>query len=414
MAAFYEIDTNLKSILLAMIFLLNLCQYGYLILLFHYGEKLRGYRNILPALLVFFSLPFLGRSLYSRDGCLGQVPVVVILLIWIVLSVYTAVEAVRQVRRGHQMLTVQSVKEAADKLSGGLAYFSENGILVLCNNRMQEVFHQITGHDLQMMWEMENVLKDSSVLFLPNGSVWKFERSEICVSRHRQYTQFIASDLTELYQIREKTDRDNEKMQELIRKVQNITENVADITRQEEILTAKMRVHNKMGNCMLAARQYLMSEHSYQKQEKEQLIRLWEENLKELKNEVGACDTPDAYEMVVQIAKNMGLEVALHGTMPENQNTAYLLVVALRECVTNALNHAKAKHLDMTVSKAGTKIIASYTNDGLIPEGEIREGGGLSSLRTKIESAGGTVEVSNLPIFVLTVTVPAAEEELTI
>ncbi len=411
MAAFYEIDTNLKSILLSMIFLLNLCQYGYLILLFHYGEKRRGYGNILPALVVFLALTFLVRSLHSRDGCLGQVPVVVILLIWIVLSVYTAVGAARQVRRGHQMLTVQSVKESADKLPGGLAYFAENGILVLCNTRMQEIFHQITGHDLQMMWEMENVLKEGTVLHLSDGRVWKVERSEVHISKRQHYTQFIASDLTELYQIREKIDRDNEKMQELIQKVQNITENDADITRQEEILTAKMRVHNKMGNCMLAARQYLMADQPHQKEEKAQLIRLWKENLEELKNEVGACDTPDAYEMVVQIAKHIGLEVTLHGTMPENQKTAYLLVVALRECVTNALNHAKAKHLDMTVSKAGTKIIASYTNDGLIPEGEIREGGGLSSLRTKIESVGGTMEVSSLPIFLLTITIPVSVEE---
>ena len=40
---------------------------------------------------------------------------------------------------------------------------------------------------------------------------------------------------------------------------------------------------------------------------------------------------------------------------------------------------------------------------------EIKEGGGLSSLRRRIEKAGGTVTVHSLPVFVLEVTLPDKE-----
>ena len=49
------------------------------------------------------------------------------------------------------------------------------------------------------------------------------------------------------------------------------------------------------------------------------------------------------------------------------------------------------------------------TNNGTPPRAEIKEGGGLSSLRRRIEKAGGTVTVHSLPVFVLEVTLPDKE-----
>ncbi len=448
MRAFNEMSGSLQTLLLSLLFLLNLCQYGYLLLLFHYGDKRRGYMYMPLMLLVFISLPVLARSMYDSDMLWGQLSGTAIGLIWLILSGCTIGGIRQQIREGHQRLMPQSVKEAADKLTGGLVFFSENGLIVLCNTKMQELFLQMTGHDLQMQGELEEALKrsflawgksaqglsvqeqmvrehslirqssqrqpaaksleeDVSIARLPDGSVWKFERTEVHIAPHQIYTQYIASDVTQLYELRETIARDNEKMQEMIRQIHSITKNVAEITRQEEILTAKMRVHNKMGNCMLAIRQYLLSDQKHDPEEKQQLVRLWEENLKELQGEVGACDTPDAYEMVMRIAADLGLEVVLHGSMPENQKTAYLLVTALRECVTNALNHADARRLDMTISMTGSDVMAAFTNDGTKPEGEIREGGGLSSLRSKIEASGGTMEVTGEPVFMVQVKLPA-------
>ena len=54
--------------------------------------------------------------------------------------------------------------------------------------------------------------------------------------------------------------------------------------------------------------------------------------------------------------------------------------------------------------------ILTITNNGKRPDGPIVEGGGLSTLRRRVERAGGTMVVQSLPIFKLTVTVPREKE----
>ncbi len=408
MITFLQTDLFLQSILLLLMYLLNLSQYVYLILLFHSGERRLMFRSIMSALLIFILITLLSSSMHLGEGTAGSLPAAAVWIGWLFLAGDTAAGICRQVRVLKQRLSPQSIKEAADRLSSGLVYFSRDGLIVLCNTRMQELFYRKTGHDLQLLQELENVLQDS-LLYLPDGSVWKMDQSEVSIGGHDHYIQYLAADVTQLYQIRETIARDNEKMQQMIRQVQHITENIADITRQEEILAAKMRVHTQMGSCMTAVRQYLLSETPHTAADKQQLLQLWEDNLKELQNEIGAGDAPDAYEMVVQIARSLGLEVILHGMMPEDSQSAGLLLSALRECVTNAINHAGAKRLNMTVTTSDTHISALYTNDGMVPQGKMREGGGLSSLRIKVENAGGEMEVSHQPVFALTVVVPLAE-----
>ena len=89
-------------------------------------------------------------------------------------------------------------------------------------------------------------------------------------------------------------------------------------------------------------------------------------------------------------------------------------MTALRECITNAIHHAEASIIDVDMNHRGGIVTGVYTNNGKIPEREIVEGGGLTSLRSRIEGAGGTLTVRSLPVFTLTVTLPEnikSEEE---
>ena len=52
----------------------------------------------------------------------------------------------------------------------------------------------------------------------------------------------------------------------------------------------------------------------------------------------------------------------------------------------------------------------TVTNDGIKPEKEIVEGGGLSTLRRRVERIGGFMRIDSKPQFVLTVTVPKEKE----
>ena len=281
---------------------------------------------------------------------------------------------------------------------------------------MHRLAYRLLGKDLQMLQELKSALvtpaKDVEVLKikgkngyrLPDGTVWAFSDTVVKSEAGIQYTQFTATEFTKLYNLQEELVERNAQLEEMITQVQRISENIAEITRQQEILTAKMRVHNKMGNCLPSARQYIVQDFPHDK--KAQCLELWKSSLCALNDEIAAEDEPDACDEVVRIAKSIGVDVQIHGKMPEDAHTAYLLIVALRECVTNALNHAGADLLHLTITNANGQISAVYTNNGTQPKQEIIEGGGLTSLRERIERSGGIMTVQSLPFYSLTLTLP--------
>ena len=78
--------------------------------------------------------------------------------------------------------------------------------------------------------------------------------------------------------------------------------------------------------------------------------------------------------------------------------------------MTNAVRHAGAKELYVSLSCNYGTASVSVTNDGALPDGEIVEGGGLASLRIRVGNSGGTMKVETSPRFELTVSVPVGSE----
>ena len=80
------------------------------------------------------------------------------------------------------------------------------------------------------------------------------------------------------------------------------------------------------------------------------------------------------------------------------------------QCVTNAVRYANASELYAEFMETEDIATVSISNNGNKPDSVIVEGGGLSTLRRRVERAGGTMSVHSIPEFRLTVTVPKAKE----
>ena len=80
-----------------------------------------------------------------------------------------------------------------------------------------------------------------------------------------------------------------------------------------------------------------------------------------------------------------------------------------RESLTNAVHHAKASELTVTLYYEYSFFVIEYTNDGIEPSKPVSEGGGLSSLRQSVESEGGIMETEIFPRFVLRLKIPSKE-----
>ena len=113
------------------------------------------------------------------------------------------------------------------------------------------------------------------------------------------------------------------------------------------------------------------------------------------------------YRAVNSILKQTfkALEFIIYDDGSDEESAAYILTCAVRECVTNAVRYAGATQLYAEFNETGSESTVTVTNNGRQPDSEIVEGGGLSTLRRRVERAGGTMTVQSRPRFQLTVIV---------
>ena len=97
----------------------------------------------------------------------------------------------------------------------------------------------------------------------------------------------------------------------------------------------------------------------------------------------------------------MNVELAFDGEIPDDESVRRLLILACRECVTNCVKHAGGDRVLVKITPQNGYCFVSLTNNGAAPDGEITEGGGLSSLRKSVENAGGKMNILHFPDFEL-------------
>lgn len=85
---------------------------------------------------------------------------------------------------------------------------------------------------------------------------------------------------------------------------------------------------------------------------------------------------------------------------------AEMMYAAMQVCLNNALQYARATELEANVFENETSYTVMIYNNGQPPEREIREGGGLTNLRHRIETEGGRMLVQSFPEFALVIEIP--------
>ena len=137
-----------------------------------------------------------------------------------------------------------------------------------------------------------------------------------------------------------------------------------------------------------------------------QKLNTWKRNFAVLRTQTDPTQGKGLLESLIDIACSAGIDVVTKGKFPQSEAVASLMTSAATEALTNAVRHADACVLTVVFSETENYYCASYTNDGTPPAEEIREGGGLGSLRSKTERLGGTMEIQSLPQFKMTIELP--------
>lgn len=308
-------------------------------------------------------------------------------------------------------ITRSSIKEGIDKISSGLCFYQNGGRVILANQRIHILCFQIAGRDLQnaqIFWELlrsgdpipgvRRIASGNQPVFqLADGSVWTFSCKEV-----GDIFQLSAAQTTQIHAVTEELKQKNVELEALNLRLRKYGENVDELTRAKERLETKSRIHSELGQALLASRRYLV----YQDNSENIPLEQWRSSIAILRKEAEQRDTEKPLDMLQRIAATTGITTQITGVLPVAEDIQKLFVEAAAEALTNAISHAQAKTLYINFEETEGAFSASFRNDGIPPQGVITEGGGLSSLRKKLEREGGTMTVSSCPDFVLTVVLP--------
>ena len=300
-----------------------------------------------------------------------------------------------------QHVTPDSVKQAMDLLPVGVAFGEPDGTVVFRNLVMERLSGALTGK-LLTDWRVFQAAAGGDQVSA-EGRVWQLRSRETPDS---DLTQFTAADITEQAGILSDLYEKNRKLKDIHLRLEIYNRQAEHIIIAQELLTARITVHNELGSVLLESRHYLRDPSSI---DEELLLQALRNANTYLLREYESDDTAvDPLTEAVRVAQAIGVKVELTGIPPAEEQPRAILAAAIRECATNAVKHAEGDRLAADVQHRGQDFVFTLHSNGQPPATPIRETGGLLSLRTLVEREGGSLRIKCSDAVCVTITFPSA------
>ncbi len=334
---------------------------------------------------------------------------------------YTALEAVSaaglfllarddgRYRRSH--LTPDAIRETVNLLPEGIYVSAPDGTVLLSNLQMNALCRQLTGGSLsdsrkfaQCLEEHREQRNGEILVHTPDGRVWRFLRNSRPAGG-KDYDWLTAADITETYRVTEELRNKNERLQDIQRRMKEVSDLSGDMFIAREEAAARSALHNQLGQVLLMGRHYL--EHPENTDAEMVAMATGEMNRFLLGDaEAPSGERTDRLQQAVLLAKSIGVQTEIHGAEPKDPARRALLAQVIQECAANTVKHAEGDRIDLLTEEQDGSWTVRITNNGRPPKGPVAESGGLLSLRRHVEEAGGTMSVESAPAFALTLYLP--------
>ena len=345
---------------------------------------------------------------------LFKIPYAFLFIIGICGYLFAGIQMFGIFKHRRNCLRENAIQESLDNLPSGIVFFDGNGMPKLMNRRMHQICMNLAGRDIQNITELEEALSkplkeqvffddDLKVYGFSDGSVWKFSEKEIITTGGDRFSQVLASEVSELYRSKVLLKRENQKLQEMSAAMKELSKNVVTLTREEETLSMKMRVHDNLGYSVLAAQRMLMRE---SEKDRDIFLSQWKQTLDLLNKDNESVEDEQLHRQVQDRAKFLGVKIIYTGEKIWESHIFRLLDIILLEALSNCVRHAGASELYVKFGSAEHEWGVVITDNGQKPEKNIKEGGGLSGIRKRVEQCGGTLRICSDPIFSITVKIP--------
>lgn len=308
-------------------------------------------------------------------------------------------------------LSPLSIKESFDTLPMGICFYEDNGLIRLSNTEMD---------DASFLLDKEALLNGSTFYErlekkeIPDVTYLSISPQEVIIQKDEKVLSFRhylhqiekktiheidESDITKTYELTKELEKKTKELQHLQKRLLSYEKNAKELITEREILETKIHIHGNLGKLLLITKEKMKESLSHS--EKEELLLLWEKGIDDfLTNEKE--EKKDELQVLEETARRIGIEIIFQGErLEKDSQEEKILLQAIHESLTNAVKHAQAKTLFVTLKKEKLHDIIEIRNDGILPKKEILEGGGLSSLRKLVKENLGKMEIVSKDTFLL-------------
>lgn len=323
-----------------------------------------------------------------------ELPVIAVTAFIVILSALSifALRTLLKWRETH--LSALSIKESIDELPSGLCYYNENGLPLLMNNEISTDCMSITGRALlnaNEFWaaivggfiiDGNNIVVggDKPIIKLQNGTVKSFVRNERKENNSIFY-EIKSTNITEEYALSLERENKNEILKKMNESLREYGKQINALTREKEVLAAKIRIHDETGRLLLATQRSITQPHT-----RKALLSSWAQTVTAFGIVDEESEQSKPIDDLIVAAKDSGVTIDYVGVRPNPNSIAEKIISnALHECLTNTILHSDGNSMTVIVNETKRFITLQITNNGEQPKSDIKEGGGLSSLRAFVE-----------------------------
>ena len=292
-----------------------------------------------------------------------------------------------------ETITDFSIKKVIDECEFGILVLKGKRAKLI-NNKMYEILDKL------------NIKKDY-ITNIIKQSIDQLDKN-YCVKVENKYYVFVINnneiitfDITEVYELHQKLNEQNRKLEENNKKILLSIDNIEELEKEKNLLKLKNKYHDILGQNLSILQQYLNRKNISQ------------ENFEEIKFMIQKMfidiedtdDTNTNLENLIKIHKKNGTEIIIDGKLPQNKETAKVFFEIIREATTNAIRHAGSSKVFVNIKETLEETYMIITNDGRKPNEFITENQGIKDMRRKVKKLGGMFYISTVPEFSVNISI---------
>ena len=364
---------------------------------------------------MFFSALFMSTYAEQVSGKNFPAAVFISALLLFARNAYSAVTGTAVLRRS---ISILSIKDAIDTLPTGIMLCETDGRPLLVNAGFKDYAEKIGGSLARggnAFWKHiyfgtlpegaeRHMLGACPVTVLSDKKAYMASR-DILTINGRPYFQTTVTDVTRRWNVNESLKSRREQLSERSRELAELLANVSVVCRDRELIAARGRVHDVLGQRITIFQRYINSGIMPSKQKVSDLV----DDLSERMRSESIAPPEKRFADLCETLGSVGVSVVINGKMPREISVAECFFRVIREASTNSVRHGFATTVTVTFDSDGLHDSLTVSDNGTPPEGEVHYRTGINGMRSAVLDAGGIFEVTERPHFTVKATIPTGD-----